>query len=460
MDKVSMRKVHNRSSKDVRKISAHIFVILCFSTSFFVTFLYSNTLFIIAMFLTGLLIAVFNKSYNPKLQIDLSLLWVVAYFVVIMSYFRTQINVNDYVDFFVFFLGITFLLNSGSTSGIFKSSRKIILIFSIFYAFSIWIQIYLSSFYQIYLRELPGDVQKSILDFARSSAYAGFSHNPGITAFYICCGVLLIYSLKGRASIVRKNIIMAALIMFLIISVLLTGKRAPLFFLIISLVGMYIFARQGIKRIRSIIRIVSIFILLIVFFVILEDLLMEIPIISYYVESVYRLLGGEDIGGGSVKRVDLFAYAWDIFKDNSIFGIGWSNFRHRAAGTLTYVASIEAHNMYLQILAETGIIGFITIMGSIVAFIVATFKSVSNYCNNREKHGTWRDLLMFSMGYQIFFLLNGLTDSVIYSPHWLLMYFYSCGIVMAYRRSEESVQVRRKILYDKENTIAKGIYDY
>jgi O-antigen ligase len=74
-------------------------------------------------------------------------------------------------------------------------------------------------------------------------------------------------------------------------------------------------------------------------------------------------------GGGSSGRTDLWKVAWTIFTRHPWNGIGLANFEtvepHYAlkSGTLTRVDLVAevphlVHNVYLQLLAETGIIGF------------------------------------------------------------------------------------------------------
>jgi O-antigen ligase len=82
--------------------------------------------------------------------------------------------------------------------------------------------------------------------------------------------------------------------------------------------------------------------------------------------AIARLTG---FGGGSSGRTDLWKVAWTIFMRHPWNGIGLNNFEtvepHYAlkSGTLTRVELVAevphlVHNLYLQLLTETGIIGF------------------------------------------------------------------------------------------------------
>jgi O-antigen ligase len=76
-----------------------------------------------------------------------------------------------------------------------------------------------------------------------------------------------------------------------------------------------------------------------------------------------------DLGGGSSGRSDLWKVAWQIFKRHPVDGIGLNAFEaiepHYAlqSGTLTRAALVAevphlVHNVYLQLLTETGLVGF------------------------------------------------------------------------------------------------------
>jgi O-antigen ligase len=75
-----------------------------------------------------------------------------------------------------------------------------------------------------------------------------------------------------------------------------------------------------------------------------------------------------DVGGGTSGRNDIWAVAWHIFVDHRWIGIGLSNFQTieprytLRSGELTRVDLVAeaphlVHNVYLQLLTETGIVG-------------------------------------------------------------------------------------------------------
>lgn len=92
--------------------------------------------------------------------------------------------------------------------------------------------------------------------------------------------------------------------------------------------------------------------------------------------AMQRIKNASDSGSGS-GRVDIWRVAWHVTTDHPLFGVGLSQFPQvsphyvRQTGTLGYVGlivdrKIVVHNLYLQLWAETGIVGllgFLTIVG-------------------------------------------------------------------------------------------------
>ncbi len=84
-----------------------------------------------------------------------------------------------------------------------------------------------------------------------------------------------------------------------------------------------------------------------------------------------------DIGGGTSGRSDLWTVAWKIFTEHPLVGIGLNNFQvlqsryTLKAGKLTRVDLLAetphlVHNVYLQLLTETGVVGlaiFLLVIG-------------------------------------------------------------------------------------------------
>jgi O-antigen ligase len=106
-----------------------------------------------------------------------------------------------------------------------------------------------------------------------------------------------------------------------------------------------------------------------------------------------------DIGGGSSGRNDLWKVAWKIFNNNHWIGIGLSNFQAvepsyvLRSGELTRVDLVAetphlVHNLYLQLLTETGVIGFVLFLAVAIGSIRACWMAAHRFdLNGRVDYG-------------------------------------------------------------------------
>lgn len=73
----------------------------------------------------------------------------------------------------------------------------------------------------------------------------------------------------------------------------------------------------------------------------------------------------EVLGTDAVTRLLLWGTAWNLFMHSPVMGVGWGNFAGRYGSDLSSFSTLippgvfEVHNIYLQLLAETGLVGFV-----------------------------------------------------------------------------------------------------
>ena len=78
-----------------------------------------------------------------------------------------------------------------------------------------------------------------------------------------------------------------------------------------------------------------------------------------------------------------YTSAYRMFLNNKLFGVGVKNFRNFCSrgeyNISDYTCSPHPHNTYIQLLSETGIVGFIVIF---YAFVILNFKLFLHFVKN------------------------------------------------------------------------------
>ena len=131
-------------------------------------------------------------------------------------------------------------------------------------------------------------------------------------------------------------------------------------------------------------------------------------------------------------RTALWKKAYELFKENPVFGIGWEQFMNNN----TY--EHEVHNTYLQWLCETGVIGFILIMIPLLYMYLTTlFRTV----RIRRKGGTLpyglKEMNFVSLGMQSFFWALNLIDPSFYHQNFFCFFSFTIILEDASRRMEK-----------------------
>ena len=97
-----------------------------------------------------------------------------------------------------------------------------------------------------------------------------------------------------------------------------------------------------------------------------------------------------DFDGGGTGRTELWTVGWRIFEDHPVTGVGLNNFRAesssyvREPGRLEFVHLIAerpgvAHNSYLQLLAEAGLVGLLLFLTAVAGCVRAAWQAVRRF---------------------------------------------------------------------------------
>ena len=203
----------------------------------------------------------------------------------------------------------------------------------------------------------------------------------------------------------------------LFLGIVFTNKRAHLFFSILAFfVVKFLESKQIKKLIYVIITSVSLIIFIESFIIFYEAKLIPHATIRL-IDTIYLLLKNHDLAQVFGIRWSMYQKAIELFKQHKLLGIGW--FRY-----VEYDANSDAtHNIYLELLCETGIVGLILFMFPILTEYVKTIKLLYHTNNMQVKK-----YLRISLYMQTFFLVYGITGNPLYDHNFLFAYFWAIAI--------------------------------
>lgn len=218
------------------------------------------------------------------------------------------------------------------------------------------------------------------------------------------------------------------------IAVILTSKRAHLLFGLMAILFVYYFSNP--KKMKS-----RIFILILgglISIPVIYYLSLKIPILN---ETLSRFQDMDD-DSHMTNRFSLWEHAFQMFKNKPLFGNGWMSFRYDYSiyfynGQGTQGEYINAHNVYIQLLAEVGIVGFLIYMGFIIYLLYNVFFMIRKCQKDKDVQILFP--LYFSAVFLIFYILYSFTGNCLYDN--MQPYFFTvCGIIFGCRRRFDKIR--------------------
>lgn len=399
------------------------------------SFASSPTIGLVLLYLAiPFLLFTYAVNNNKKLVLsNVDLLWL--FFLLLLSInigFHNIVNPLNMGDLLVYIACVLLLILVKVDIEYFIPSIKLIKVFAIIYALSAIFQYLFTDLFLSYILPLfTSGNRENVLHLLGANSYTGFTTQTAHIAGYIVNGIgIIIFYNKNKQ--LFKNISLIVTLLTLFIGLLLTAKRAHLIFMIVSVLITYIISIQHSNFVKKMAKFVIVILTFIVitFSILTIANVKESPIISFVNELQYTfegIINGEDVSTG---RTVLFSYSWELFKENPLTGIGWREFINHSQGLIRIDTGSHPHNIYLQLLSETGIIVFLL-------FITAVFLTYYKTCNllrgliKAKNVSNWIFGIQYSIYVQTFFILYGLTGNPLTDHNFLLMYFLACSITFS-----------------------------
>ncbi|WP_169740183.1 O-antigen ligase family protein [Carnobacterium funditum] len=298
------------------------------------------------------------------------------------------------------------------------------LIFSGVHVFATWIQFLYPAITTIISKKI---LDSSSLRISQSllarGKFPGITSQTGTNAFYITIFIAIIISLILIEKTFRKKIYLFILLILAYFPLLLTQKEG--FLIINSLIIFVLFLGFIILKNNNKIIFAVMIILAFLFTFIISLLLFNLG----FLHGISNI----DIDEISSGRPKIYSDVWNMIIDNPFFGKGLFYVKQ--------IIGINAHNIYLQLWAEIGLIGLVLFA---IGFILNLYISFKIYLKISSMNGINTEYLLFSIYIQIFFIFYGIVGNPLYDYFMLGMYMIVSSIPMT-MLNEHNFKTKEKV---------------
>ncbi|MDR0914916.1 MAG: O-antigen ligase family protein [Oscillospiraceae bacterium] len=212
-----------------------------------------------------------------------------------------------------------------------------------------------------------------------------------------------------------------------LVTLFMTGKRGALVFALAAMLFTYVICNKDALNNK----IIKLLLIVATSGVVVYLMSFYIPSIGATIERILQTIGmGQEVESDvSNGRFELYTYAWNMFLQNPILGIGWREYTNDVSIYYHDDSALrDAHNVFLQLLCETGIVGFLVFVTLFVSAFVLTVYVIRQIkrCGNLfpAEYSTY---MAFSICFQTYFLLYCMTGNPLYDMQTVYVYILAIG---------------------------------
>ncbi len=297
--------------------------------------------------------------------------FIIFWLYLIINSLINNFNIDSFGTVFVYFRYGIFVI---AVVALINTDEKIIKYF--FYCmFICFTALILDGFYQYFVGE-------NILGFKTPNSYrvSSFFNDEMILGNYLSRLWPIFFGLSIIILNRRMRLFYLFILTFILSEVLifLSGDRSAFFYINLSAIFIILFSQNLLKlRLFTLISSILLLILISFFNPVAKERVFDQTIEQMNLKNENNK---EEIFIFTKHYHEIYTSAYKMFLDNKLLGVGVKNFRNVCSDARYYVkqkeiCSTHPHNTYIQILAETGIIGFSFLLIVLIYF-----------CKNILKH--------------------------------------------------------------------------
>jgi O-antigen ligase len=382
-------------------------LIILFISSYFGIFAGTKGMFYLSIILSAVMIVALLLGFLKKQTMPFFSTWIALFlFLAVSSLFHLS---QSFSYLILFALGGLILLTNFKSEDVSFSFKVLCFICIVLSASIIWQAFHTDSFYLFAKKWFYHSTQYENVyhQGVWSREYSGIFCEVSYAAFFLCLGCAYtasnIYFKKRRV----LNIVLFLIFYF---SIILTGKRS--FVLIIPATLFLLFLMSLFKKPTSgkLLVIISL-----VFF--------SVFAVPFLFDKVVSILTK---GTGEIQlssRESIWNLALSSFFNNPLFGSGINTFDSifNSSGIRdSYYSFAGAHNSYLQILSEIGIVGFLLYFGFLLFAVTDVCKKIYKSNNVNIESKRYLVSILISL---LFILLYGFSGNPLHQPQQLITIF-------------------------------------
>lgn len=314
------------------------------------------------------------------------------------------------------------LASKPTVKQLFLSAKLVVLtamLFSLAYVvFGIFPSLYWSTIYKV--------LSQPSQEYARKFTALGYGTPIGggySYSLYIISAAIIIVLIYSKATSSRKKKCAAILLAgFYFLAIVFSGRRSELLVALFSVVLIYLLPTQGVNQRKKVLKLLAVCLVLLILLVALYPVVKSYPALYRYTRTIERMIAGKDVTTGRYK---LWSFATEMFNAKPIFGNGLGSFASYIKDGRSHLFTIEiisAHNIFFDLMAETGVIGTILMLASMLTVFIITIKRTMACVKNvdqTELHVQTCCFLFFSLTVLFYFLVLYQLDTTLYKmSHW------------------------------------------
>ena len=255
-------------------------------------------------------------------------------------------------------------------------------------------------------------------------------------AYLTICFPFCLWSWSEATSL-RFRWLYGAVCILVLIAILITFSRGAWIATIVAVTIYHIPKIQKIKRYFSIDKAVFLMVFLLLTYTILARLGLESTFVEIEELAIKRALNLTSLQESEAYRISQYSTVYNTLSVSPLLGIGFGNYhlsfeQYKHISTPADSQLTTTDNMYLMILAETGIVG-LCIFLLLIILLVQHFRTAHNNMKTQKE----RDFVWMVMSALCAFLINMATWDALNHPairmtFWILVGIGFCPIISSY----------------------------